>query len=56
MRVINIITQLQKLYSLPRDFRVGNKLPALLLKKPLYMGDLSPAPKNIHWKTWNIWK
>ena len=39
----NIITKLQKLYSLPRNLRVGHKLPVLFLKKPLCMGDLSPA-------------
>ena len=36
----NIITKLQKLYSLPRNLRAGNKLVALFLKKPLCMGDL----------------
>ena len=28
----NIIAKLQKVYSLPRSDRVGNKLPALILK------------------------
>ena len=41
----NIITKVQKLYSLPRNPRVGNKLPALLVKKPLCTGDLSPTLK-----------
>ena len=41
----NIITQLQKLYSPPRNLTAGNKSPALFLKKPLCMGDLSPAYK-----------
>ena len=35
----NIITKLQNLYSPPRNLRVGNKLPALFLKKPLCTGD-----------------
>ena len=38
-------TKLQKLYSLPRNLRAGNKLPAIFLKKPLCMGDLSYACK-----------
>ena len=41
----NIITKLQKLCSLPRKPRAGNKSPALFVKKPLCMGDLSPARK-----------
>ena len=32
----NIITKLQKLYSVPRNVRAGNKSPVLLLKKPLH--------------------
>ena len=36
----NIITKLQKLYSPPRNPRAGNKLPALLVEKPLCIGDL----------------
>ena len=40
----NIITKLQKLYSLPRNLEAGNKSPALFLKKPLCTGDLLPAP------------
>ena len=36
----NIITRLQKLYSLPRNPRVGNKSPVLFVKKPLCTGDL----------------
>ena len=41
----NIITKLQKLYSLPRNLRVDNRSPALFLKKPFCMGDLLPATK-----------
>ena len=41
----NIITKLQKLYSPPRNSRAGNKSPALFVKKPLCMGDLSLARK-----------
>ena len=41
----NIITRLQKLYSPPRNSRVGNKLPVLFVKKPLCTGDLSPMHK-----------
>ena len=41
----SIITKLQKLYSLPRNFRAGNKLPALFLKKRSCTGDLSPTWK-----------
>ena len=33
----NIMITLQKLYSPSRNPREGNKLPALLLKKPLCM-------------------
>ena len=36
----NIITKLQKLYSPPRNPRVGNKSPALFVKKPLCTGNL----------------
>ena len=39
----NIITKLQKLYSLPRNLRAGNKLPMLFVKKPLCTGNSSPA-------------
>ena len=39
----NIITKLQKLYNPPRNPSVGNNLPVLFVKKPLCMGDLSPA-------------
>ena len=39
------ITKLQKLYSLPRNLRTGNKSPALFLEKPLCTGDLSPVRK-----------
>ena len=41
----SIITKLRKLYSLPRNLRVGNKLPVLFLKKRSWTGDLSPAHK-----------
>ena len=41
----NIITKLQKLYSLPRNPRAGNKSPTLFVKKPLCVGDLLPACK-----------
>ena len=41
----NIITKLQKLYSLPRNLRAGNKSPALFLKKPLCTGDILPVHK-----------
>ena len=36
----NIITKLQELYISPRNPRVGNKLLALFLKKPLCTGNL----------------
>ena len=39
------VTKLQKLYSLPRNLRVGNKSPLPFLEKPLCMGNLSPAHK-----------
>ena len=41
----SIITKLQKLYSSPRNLRVGNKLPALFLKKRFWTGNLSPVHK-----------
>ena len=41
----NIITKLQKLNSLARNPRAGNKSPALFVKKPLRTGDLTPARK-----------
>ena len=41
----NIITKLQKLYSLPKNLRVDNKLSVLFLKKPLQTGNLWPAHK-----------
>ena len=41
----SIITELQKLYSLPRKLRAGNKLPALFLKKRSCTGNLLPAHK-----------
>ena len=36
---------IQELYSLPRNLREDNKLPAPFLKKSLCMGDLLPASK-----------
>ena len=39
----NIVTKLQKLYSLPRNLRAGNKLPVLFLRKRLGAGDLLPV-------------
>ena len=41
----NIITKLQKLYSLHRNLKVGNKQPTLFLKKPLCTCNLLPASK-----------
>ena len=41
----NIITKLPELYSLSRNLRASNKLPAPFLKKPLCTGDLLPACK-----------
>ena len=41
----NIIKKLQKLYSQPRNPRVGNKSPVLFVKKSLCMGNLLPACK-----------
>ena len=41
----NIITTLQKLWSSSRNLRVGNKLPALFLKKLLCMGNYHPHAK-----------
>ena len=41
----NIITKLQKLYSLPIKLTAGNKLLVLLLKNPPCTGDLSLACK-----------
>ena len=41
----SIITKLQKLYSPPRNLRVGNKSPVLFLKKQFRTGDLSPVCK-----------
>ena len=34
----NVITKLQKLYSLPKNPRVGNKSPALFMKKTSFHG------------------
>ena len=45
---VNIILQklqLKKLYSPIRNLTPGNKLPALVLKKPLCTGDLPPTCK-----------
>ena len=36
----NIIMKLQKLYSLPKNLRAGNKSPVLFWKKPICTGDL----------------
>ena len=41
----SIITKLQKLYSLPRNLRVGNKLPTLFFKKCSCTSNLSPMRK-----------
>ena len=41
----NIITKLQKLYSLSRNPEAGNKSRALFAKKPLCTGDLLPVCK-----------
>ena len=41
----NIITKLQKLYSLPRNPRAGNKSPKLFVKKPLCTGNSLPTLK-----------
>ena len=41
----SIITKLQKLYSPPRNIRLGNESPALFLKKRSFMGNLSPTCK-----------
>ena len=41
----NIITKLPELYSLSRNLRASNKLPAPFFKKPLCTGDLLPACK-----------
>ena len=41
----NMIPKLQKLYSLPRNPGASNKSPVLFVKKPLCMGNLSPARK-----------
>ena len=48
----NIITNLQKLYSQPRNLMARNKSPAIFLIKPLCMGDLSPLipPPSPHAK------
>ena len=43
----NRITKLQKLYSPPRNLRVGNKSSMLFLEKRLCIGDLLPAQKSI---------
>ena len=44
----NIITKLQKSYSLPRNPRAGNKSPMLFEKKPLCTGNRLPHTQNIH--------
>ena len=40
-----MIIKLQKLYTLPRNLRAGNKSPTPFLKKPLCTGHLSPTHK-----------
>ena len=42
----NIITKLQKLYTSPKKSRVGNKSPALFVKKARCTGNLSPMHKT----------
>ena len=39
------ITKLQKLYSVPRHFKAGNKLPVLFLEKPIYIGNILSSCK-----------
>ena len=54
----NIITKLQKLYSLPRNLRTGNKLAMLFLKKPLCTDNLSPVCKILIGRptvTFSVW-
>ena len=51
---VNIITELEKLDSLPRNLRAGNKLPALLFKKPSLHERFSTRTQNIHRKTWKM--
>ena len=41
----NIITKLQRLESSPRNPKADNKSPAVFVKKPLCMDDLSPTRK-----------
>ena len=43
-----IITKLQKLYSPPRNLRIGNKSSMTFFKKPLCTGNLLPT-QNINW-------
>ena len=43
----NIITKLQKLYSLPRNLRAGNKSPALFLKNLLARVIYCPCTKYL---------
>ena len=45
LKKVYIITKLQKLDSLPRNLRAGNKSPVLILKKRSSTGDLSHAHK-----------
>ena len=48
--------KITKICTSPRNSRVGNKLPILFLKKPLFTCDLLPAHKNIHLKACkNFW-
>ena len=41
----SIIIKLQKLYTLPRNLRAGNKSPVIFWKKNSCMDDLSPVQK-----------
>ena len=50
----NIITKLQKLYSPPRNPRVGNKSPALFVKKSFCTDDLSPVRKILLKRLLNV--
>ena len=38
-------TKLQKLYSVLRHFKAGNKLPVLFLEKPIYIGNILSSCK-----------
>ena len=49
----NIITKLQKLYSLHKNPRAGNKLPALCVKNTSLHRQFIAHAQNIHWKACN---